>query len=207
MSACASSHSGGAKRVPQASAPASAANPHQFRNDEDKDATSDGDGDEKTELDTDGDYAEDHPPNPGNNLYHDVDDASALDYGRPASTAQAHVIDAIVHQYTSLASSQRAAAACSLLTPGLARGLAQEYGGANGPVELRGAKTCEAVLTRLFRVAHKQLERPYDITSVRVQGGYAHALGGSTSAPASVVGLVKQEAKWWIATVLPQPLP
>jgi hypothetical protein len=61
----------------------------------------------------------------------------------------------------------------------------KDYGRAPGPKYLRGAKTCSAVMSRLFKHLQAQLATSIEVTKVLVGGGRADVVVVSRTVPAS----------------------
>ncbi|HEY5287020.1 MAG TPA: hypothetical protein VIJ50_07940 [Solirubrobacteraceae bacterium] len=185
-----------------------AQSPVPYLNDSDNDPSGDEDldnSDGKT-TDDDNDYPEDHVE-PENDRYHDLDDARVTDFGHVAGKLETQTIATVVDHYYRLAAAGNGANACTLLLPTFARALPEDYGQAPGPSYLRGAKTCQAVLSRLFRREHGQLARKLEVTGVRVEGAYAYALFGSSVTPAGYVPVEREHGTWWIGAMIGSTLP
>ncbi|MGA9314865.1 MAG: hypothetical protein WBV77_09565 [Solirubrobacteraceae bacterium] len=167
----------------------------------------DGDGDNP--ADTDGDSTR-YPPNPNGsdsdndtdndhataNSYDfpDEDDKLELDYGRAANSYEASLLSGIVKRYYALAAAGDAARACSQLP----HGLAEEYAGVYELPYLKGSKTCQAIVSKVFAHAHKQLTEPIKVVAVRIKGNTAKVIIGSTVMPASTVTLGRRHGVWKI---------
>jgi hypothetical protein len=175
-----------------------------FENDGDNDVI--GDADEDNGNDNDNDPSADDRPN--DNLdYHDSDDFAILDSGHPADAADRQAVTIAVKRYYAAAAAQDATEACRLMDPAYASALPEDYGGGPGPAYLRGAKTCAAVLSLVFKRAHRQLQSTIEVTGVRVNGGHALALLGSATMPASYANLERKQGTWRIDTLIGDPLP
>jgi hypothetical protein len=114
----------------------------------------------------------------------------------------------VIRNYYAAAGQDDGARACSLLYPTTARSLAAKFGkGSAGPSYLRGATTCDAVMTRLFEHHHAQLAAPVESTGVRVEDGRAYVLLGSRTAPASSLLLRRRAGSWKVDEALGKTLP
>jgi hypothetical protein len=195
-----SSSGGSSSQVAQGNATSS------YLNDGDEDATNDNDLD-NGQADNDNDYPEDNPPDPENDKYHDRDDSGILSYGHRANTTDTHEIATLVEHYYSAAAAEDGNSACLLLLPGFAKGLAEDYGRSPGPTYLRGGKSCQTVLAKLFLHFHPQLTNSVTITNARVNGNQGLALLGSHTMPASDMPVERKNGHWKIVAILASPLP
>ena len=139
--------------------------------------------------------------------YYDGDDGSVVTYGHPASTSEAQPLVAFVKRYYAAAARDDGRTTCTMIRPIFAKALPEDYGSRNGPLFLRGAKTCSAVMARLFKQDHRLMASPLVVTSVRVGGGKALVLLGSKTAPASVVELEKLKGALRLIGFSGGPLP
>jgi hypothetical protein len=179
-----------------------------YLNDGDNDPNNDNDPDDLNgrKTDDDNDSPEDHM-NPENNRYHDKDDNSIVDSGHAASAADKQVVTALVKRYYATAAAGDGTMACSMIVSSLARATPEDYGQAPGPYYLRGAKTCAAVMSLLFKHFHGQLTGAIEVTGVRVEGNQARVLLGSTTMPAGYISVERERGAWKIDTLLGGPLP
>jgi hypothetical protein len=144
---------------------------------------------------------------PAASAYYDSDDGEVRYYGHAAGAAEAQVIDALVQRYYAAAKAGNGTAACALTYFIVAETMSENYGEPPGPLWLRGAATCPAVLARVFEHFHRQLSVPVTVTSVRVSGTHAKALLGFTSLPAGVIPLQREGSAWKVAGLLATALP
>jgi hypothetical protein len=168
----------------------------------------DGDADNPADNDSDGERS---PPAPDGkdddgdtdndrataNSYDfpDEDDKFVLDYGRPATSAEASLLTGIVKHYYVLAADGEVAQACSLLPPGTA----EEYARTNRPAYLsEGDTTCQAIMLGMFAHFSAQLAEPIRVVAVRIKGTTARVVIGSKVMPASSVTLGRQGGVWRI---------
>ncbi len=184
-----------------------------YLNDGDNDPSSDNDGDDESpgEADDDNDYQLDHP-NPKNHSYHDSDDGHVgidrrvLDFGHAADATDTRAVSAAVQRYYSLAAADNGTAACQLMISSLAGALVEDYANAPGPSYLRGANSCQAVLSRVFKREHAQVTHAFVVTGVLIEGNSAVALMGSTEMPASDIRMQREGGVWKVTSLLGSPL-
>jgi hypothetical protein len=171
----------------------------------------DGDADNPGDLDGNGDRdssdSDSDGPTPESYNFPDKDDKATFAYGHSASGPETRALRGIVKRYYAAASSGDGAAACSLLLPSLARSVPEDYSKVSGPSYLRGGKTCQAVMSMLFRHFRKQLAEAITVVGVRVEGSTAQAVFSSRRMPASNILLMRQGSSWKVASILGQPLP
>ena len=89
----------------------------------------------------------------------------------------------------------------------VAGALPDSYGRAPGPTYLRGAKTCTAVMTRLFKYFHAQLAGSIQVIGVRIKGNQAVALLHSRTFPNAEMWLDRRQRKWIVEQMLGGTLP
>jgi hypothetical protein len=87
----------------------------------------------------------------------DTQNTSALDFGHAASAPERQTITALVKRYYAAALAENGAKACSMIYSTLAAAVPEDYGGPPGPLYMRGAKTCAAAVTLLFKHFHTLL--------------------------------------------------
>lgn len=176
----------------------------------------DGDADNPSDIDGNGDSDSASVGGPDNDNdaptrasydFPDSDDRAIFVYGRPPSAVTRRAITNLVKRYYAAASSDDGAAACPMISPGLAGSVAEDYGQAPGPSYLRGGRTCPAVMSKLFQHYRGQLQEAITVVAVRVDGGEAHTVISSRRMPASVVFLVRRVGSWRLQELLGQPLP
>jgi hypothetical protein len=156
--------------------------------------------------DSDSDTDNDHKDDAGRG-YYDKDDGVIRSYGHAASAADARTLAGVVERYYQAAATSDGALACSLTYSVLAEAIPEDYGQAPGPSYLRGAKTCQAVMSRLFQHRHGELTGAVEVTGVRVEGKRAYVLLGSVARPASFVPLQREAGAWKIDGLLSSALP
>lgn len=176
----------------------------------------DGDADNPTDIDGNGDSDSASVGGPDNDndnptrasyRFPDNDDKATFAYGHPPSAAERRVISSAVKRYYAAASVGDGAAACSLLLPSIVRSVPEDYGQAAGPSYLRGAKTCQAVMSMLFQHFHEQLAEAITVVEVRDKGSSAQVVLSSRAMPASSIFLVRQGSSWKFPQLIGQPLP
>jgi hypothetical protein len=171
----------------------------------------DGDADNPRDFDGngDGDGSEDHDqdyPVPAGYRLPDSDDRAIFAYGHPPSAGERAAIGRVVKRYYVAASAGDGATACSLLPASLARSLPEDYGRSSGPAYLRGARTCQAIASKLFARMHEQLAEAITIVEVRVKGSSAQVVLSSRKMPASDIQLLRQDGAWKVEELIGQPL-
>jgi hypothetical protein len=122
-------------------------------------------------------------------------------YGHPAGVSDRRAIVALVKRYYALAAAGNGKGACSMLIPGLTKSLPVEYGQL-GASYLRGAKTCEAVLSRLFKHSHHELSVPVAVVGVFIKGEDAYSPIVSSKMPTSIITLKHEHGVWVISKPL-----
>jgi hypothetical protein len=168
----------------------------------DSDADNPGDVDGNGDIDPedeDSDY-----PTRASYRFPDSDDKTVFDYGHRPSIADSHAIESVVKRYFNYAGAGDGAGACSLLLPGVSRSIPETYGlGASTPQ----GKTCQAILSMLFRRAHGELAEPITVVDVRVKGAKAQVVLGSRKMRAGDTVLGRQGGSWKVEQLLERTLP
>jgi hypothetical protein len=176
----------------------------------------DGDADNPSDIDGNGDSdsvsvggpdTDNDNPTPESYVFPDRDDKGTFAYGHPPSATAGRAIADVVKRYYAAASVDDGAAACSLLLPSLAGSVPGGYGQGAGPSYLSGGKTCQAVLSMLFRHFHGELAEAIEVVEVRVKGDLAQAVLSSRTMRASSIFLTRRGGSWKIVALLGQPLP
>jgi hypothetical protein len=139
--------------------------------------------------------------------YYDGDDGNIRYYGQAASTSDARAIMTLLTRYYAAAATEDGARACALTYFLDVETLPEQYGQPPGPLWLRGAKTCPAVLSRVFRHFHSLLTPRVEVTAVRVSGDRADVLVGFTTLPAGFVKARREGGVWKIDGLLAVALP
>ncbi|HEY3885384.1 MAG TPA: hypothetical protein VGL62_09275 [Vicinamibacterales bacterium] len=182
----------------------SRASPAGYRNDGDNDVI--GDADDDNNHDNDHDNSEDHVRD-DNGDYHDSDD-TAVTFGHAANSAETRAVTAVVQRYYAVAASGNGAKACTLLIPGLAATVVEDYGfGSAGPADLRSGHTCPEVLELLFESQRALLRSGVNVTAVRILEDNAVALLGSRVTPAASIPLEYRHGAWAIDAIIGSVLP
>ncbi len=177
-----------------------------FKGDEDDDDVESDTGGSRTTADGDNDTDNDRADN-AKKGYHDKDDWEALGYGHGASTIDAQTLSEIAMRYHKAAAGGSGPRTCGMLSAGVAGAVPDEYGRTPGPIYLRGARTCPAVMSRLLKHEHTVLAVPVAVTGVRVEGQEALVTIGSRQAPASYFLMKREGGAWKVQDLLPVPLP
>jgi hypothetical protein len=152
-------------------------------------------------FDNDGDTDNDAKDNVDRS-YHDGDDARFVHFGHAARAADRRAITALVERYYAAAAAGDGATACALTYSILAESLPQDYGSAPGPAYLRGAKTCAAVLSGLFKHLHANVSAPRTVTGVRVGRKRRLVILGSPILPESMAEVRPERGVWKMDSVL-----
>jgi len=139
--------------------------------------------------------------------YYDGDDGAIRYYARAAAATDAQAITVLVRRYYAAAAAQDGARACRLTYYIDVETLPEQYGQPPGPLWLRGAHTCRAVLSRVFEHFHRELSVPIQVTGVRVGGDHAYALVGFRTLPAGYVKLRREGGAWKVDGLLAAALP
>ena len=139
--------------------------------------------------------------------YYDSDDGPIRDYGHAASVTDRRAIAALVERYYAAAAAEDGAAACSLMYYLLAESIPEDYGRPPGPLYLRGARTCPAVLSLAFKRFHAQLAVAPTVYAVRVKGELARALLGWRTLPAGFMEVRREGRVWRVDSALAASLP
>jgi hypothetical protein len=187
----------------------STASAGRYLNDGDAEKVNDNDSDNGSgnHDDGDADSSEEYETTFDNGNYHDQDDKSVLEHGHPASSREERAISSVVRRYYAAAAAGDGEAACSMLVPSLAAAAPTSYGGAAGPLYLRGATTCRSVVSRVFRHYQRLLTGAVEVTGVRSEGHNAFALLGSTTMAASDIPVEQINGAWMIGSVIGSALP
>jgi hypothetical protein len=168
----------------------------------------DGDADNPSDIDGNGDSdsaavggadEDNDGPTPASYRFPDGDDGASFAYGHAPSARERRVIANVVRRYYAAGSSGDGRGACALLVASFARMVAQAY--------LHGARTCVAVLSKLFAHYRDQLSEAVTVVQVRVTGAQAQAILSSRRMPASSIVLERQSGSWRVEELFGQPLP
>lgn len=127
--------------------------------------------------------------------YYDGQLAGATDTRRAAAT---------VRRYYETAARDDARRACSMVVPSLAKALPVDYG-KYGEAYLRGAKTCQAVLGRIFRHSHSILTVPPTVRGLLTHGAQGYAFISSRRMRVSVIQLQRSAGGWAIDSPMGAP--
>ncbi len=146
-------------------------------------------------------------PTPESYDFPDRDDRATFAYGHTASAAEARAIASVVRAYYAAAAAGNGAAGCKVLLAGFAGSLAEAYAEVSGPPYLRGARTCAAVMSALFRHFRPELEEAITVVEVRVADGRAQVIVGSRRMRASSISLVRSDGAWRVNEIIGQALP
>jgi hypothetical protein len=128
-----------------------------------------------------------------------------LYYGQVANVADTRRAAAVVRRYYAVAADGDARTACSLLVPPLVKGLPNEYGRL-GPSYLRGAKTCQSILLRIFHRVHWALVAPITVRGFLAHETNGYAFVNSKKLPVSVIALERIRGSWVVAVPIGVPM-
>jgi hypothetical protein len=167
----------------------------------------DTDNREGNHEDGDGDASREYESTYDNGSYHDSDDKGILTHGYAVNPSKERMISAFVERYFVAAAAEDGVTACSMIEPRLASSLPRDYGGAAGPAYLRGAMTCQSVMSLIFKHFHSELTGVIKVTSVRRMGDQTLVLLGSTTMPAGDISVEPSGGTWRIASLLGSALP
>jgi ketosteroid isomerase-like protein len=140
--------------------------------------------------------------------YHDTDDnpLSFSTEARVASAYEARTITALVRRYFAAVAAGDAKRACSMLPTSAVAAMPVTYG-KFGPSYLHGAKTCQAVVTRIFKHARGEWSGRVAVTGVVVMNAeHTAAMLGSAKAPASIAVFQREGGGWRVVGPLPSPV-
>jgi hypothetical protein len=143
----------------------------------------------------------------GKTAYFDCDDGPVRSFGHAADASEAQAIATLVGRYYAAAATGNGVSACALLYYIVAESLPEDYGRPPGPLYLKGADTCPALMSRVFAHFHAQLSSPPTVTAVRVDGDRAYALLGWKSLPAGFIEARREGRVWKLNAPLATPLP
>jgi hypothetical protein len=145
--------------------------------------------------------------NQGQTAYLDGDDGSVRYFGHAASARDTRAITTLVRRYYAAAAAGDGVGACALIFYIVTETIPEEYGRAPGPLYLRGATSCQAVLSRVFKHFHARLTAPLTVTAVRVNGDRADAMLSWTTLPAGFIETRREGGGWKVNSPLATPLP
>jgi hypothetical protein len=171
----------------------------------------DGDSDNPSDIDGNGDEdgsndGDDDNPTRASYRLPDADDRAMFAYGHPVNAAQTRTLSAIVKRYYAAGAKGDGAAACSLLGPSVASSLPEDYGGVSGPPYLRGGRSCQEIMSKLFRHFRGELGEAITVLRVRVKGAEARVLFSSRKMRASAMSLRREGGSWRIQELIGQVL-
>jgi hypothetical protein len=125
-------------------------------------------------------------------------------YGQLASAADTRKAGAAIRLYYKTAAKGDARRACSMIVPSVAKALPIDYG-RDGDAYLRGAKTCQAVLGRMFRHSHS-LADSLIVRGLLTHGAQGYAFIDSNKMPVSLIELQRSSNGWAIDSPLASPV-
>lgn len=131
--------------------------------------------------------------------FFDRDDGATVSRGHEADAHDARVLSVVVERYYQAASMDDGERACAEMAPSFARTIPETYGRAPGPAYLRGATTCAAVMSKLFKREWQESRAARRVVDVRIDRGEAFVLLGSPTAPAGIAVLKRVSGGWKLA--------
>jgi hypothetical protein len=140
----------------------------------------------------------------------DTNNNAVFAFGHAAGARDRGAITALVERFYAAALAGDSAAGCSMLYSTVAEGAAEDYGLAQGPIYLRGAKTCKEIMAKLFSHFHAllALEVPkLRVTHVIVKEGHAIALLGFAAMPEREIQLYREGHLWRMDELIDRELP
>lgn len=128
-----------------------------------------------------------------------------LPHGRKAGPADREAIRKLLEHFFALAAEDDGRRACRLLAPSLVAAAPIQYGRYGAPY-LRGAKTCQAMLSREFAHRHRELSAPIAVVEVDVEGDRAYALLRSRTLPLNFITPRRLHGVWMLDELMSTPL-
>jgi hypothetical protein len=131
-------------------------------------------------------------------------------FGHAANLSERRAITALLKRYYATALAGNGARGCSMLYSTLAEAAVEDDAQPPGPVYMRGAKTCAAVMTLLFKHYHAQLaaELPkLRVTHVRLEEHHGIAFLSFGALPERQISVVREGHTWKLNTIYDQELP
>jgi hypothetical protein len=128
-----------------------------------------------------------------------------LNFGHAAGEPDRKMIATLVKRYYAAALAGDGAKACSMMYSTLAEATPEDYAVPGGPEYLQGAKTCQAVTSRLFRHFHAQLkvEVPkLQVSRVLLKERQGMVLLSFAALPRREIPVNREEHAWKIAALL-----
>lgn len=138
----------------------------------------------------------------------DNDRQTVRTYGHEAPAGERLVVASLLERYFKAAAAHDGAAACRLIDPGIAKSAPRSYGQL-GPPYLHGARTCAAVMSRLFEHYQHQLDAKrhgLKIPSLRVEGEEGVAMLDFPGMPERDIALDRRGGSWHLAKLLDEPI-
>ncbi len=140
--------------------------------------------------------------------YDDTNNSSS--FGHAANLSERRAITALLKHYYATALAGNGARGCSMLYSTLAEAAVEDDAQPPGPVYMRGAKSCAAVMTLLFKHYHAQLaaELPkLRVTRVRLEEHHGIAFLSFGALPERQISVVREGHTWKLNTIYDQELP
>jgi hypothetical protein len=134
----------------------------------------------------------------------DTNNGTIRAYGHAASAADTRAVTSLLKRYYAIALAGEGAKACTMIVPSLVKAIPLDYGQFGAPY-LHGAKTCAAVMSRLFKHEHRQLaaEIPHmKLLSLRLGGNQGLVLLGFGRMSERQITVIRPGGTWKLAVLL-----
>jgi hypothetical protein len=143
--------------------------------------------------------------------YDDSSNAGALEFGKPASTADTRAITAAIKHYYAVALSGNGAKGCSLIYSPIAESVVEDYGQSPPGPAYMSANTCAGAMTLFFKHFHPQFvaEVPHlRVRRVQLEEHHGIAiLSFGKKLSERDISIVREGHAWKIEGLLDKELP
>src|SRR5580693_5898170 len=126
------------------------------------------------------------------------------EFGPAADKADRQAITKLIKRYYAAALSENVVPACAMIYTPIEETMAESYG-VLGPPYLRGAKSCPAVLSKLFHYFHEELAAEVPLLSViavRLYRSHGLVLLGFGSLPEREIKVERERHTWKMGALL-----
>jgi len=129
-------------------------------------------------------------------------------FGHEASPGDRRAVTALVKRYYAAVVAADGRTACSLLSPSVAKGIAEDYGQPPGPPYARG-KTCPVVMAKIFKnqPGYPTAFVGTAVTDVRIYRDRGFALLRSKATPSGEIFLEREHGAWTIGVPIGRERP
>jgi hypothetical protein len=142
--------------------------------------------------------------------YDDTSNSNELTFGHAASRSERRAIVALVKRYYATALAGNGARGCTLIYSTLAEAAPEDDGReADAPAFSRGATTCAAVLSDLFRHYHAQLAAEVPklvVTNVRLEEHHGFAFLSFGKLPERKISVQREGHVWKMSQIYDEEL-